>query len=523
MEAFLEIAGAVLGALAYLAVVIAFFVFVAPVIAGLAALYVAGDLVGGYFHRLHAVLVRQDARFYVQLPYVPGTPENGPEPAYRQYFFGPAIRDLRRIVTLGWQRARQRVPVLARRCYDWLPDDEILIFAAWPVAVALLIGLGVGTLLSLLLGGLVIGVHTATVGIVQAGARALAGVLRTADTAALRVKRIRGMRCPWCYERNIYPRYRCPACSRLHQDVRPGRYGVTRRRCACGQAWLPTLLILGSYRLPAVCTYGDHQMSDETGRFRELVLPLLGGRAAGKTRLMAAMLVALHELARGDAAGLRLANAETREAYDHLSKVLDGNGHIRSTRDDVLPHAHSVLLRTGRANRLLHIFDPSGERLDSRERTDALRYLQDGRTFLFVLDPMSAAGFWESLGPGEAARLDRTLASDRRPDHVYALATDQLRDLRVPLRKSRLAVAISKTDLVGHTSVYRERQDGQQWVRDWLGARLGLGNLVRLMDAEFGEVRFFFTAAVTRAPREADRSIHPVLSWSLRIPASLEP
>jgi hypothetical protein len=522
MEEFFAIVGAVLGGLAYLAVVIAFFVFVAPVIAGVFAVYVAGDLVGGYFHRLYAVLVTHDARFYVQLPYVPGTPENGQEPAYRQYFFGPAVRDLRRIVTLGWRRARERVPVLARRCYGWLPDDDILIFAAWPVAVALLIGLGVGVLLSLLLGGLVIGVHAAAVGVVQVGARALAGALRAVDTAALQVKGIRGMRCPWCYERNAYPRYRCPACSRLHQDVRPGRYGVTRRRCACEQAWLPTLLMLGSYRLAAVCTYGDHQMSDETGRFRELVLPLLGGRAAGKTRLMAAMLVALHELARGEAAELRLANAETRVAYERLSAVLDDNGYMRSTSND-LPHAHSVLLRAGRANRLLHIFDPSGERLDSRERTNALRYLQDGRTFLFVLDPMSAPGFWESLSHGEAASLDRTLASDRRPDHVYALATDQMRDLRVPLRKSRLAVAISKTDLVGHTSVYQERHDGQKWVRDWLDVRLGLGNLVRTMDAEFGEVRFFFTAAVTRAPRQADLSIHPVLSWSLRIPASLEP
>jgi hypothetical protein len=195
---------------------------------------------------------------------------------------------------------------------------------------------------------------------------------------------------------------------------------------------------------------------------------------------------------------------------------------MHSTRTE-LPHAHSVLLRTGRVTRLVHIFDPSGERLDSRERTNALRYLQDGRTFLFVLDPMSAPAFWESLGPGEAARLDRTLASDRRPDHVYAVATDQMRDLRVPLRRSRLAVAISKTDLVEHTSLYQGRQDSQAWVRQWLDERLGLGNLVRLMDAEFGEVRFFFTAALTRAPRQADRSIHPVLTWSLGFPASLTP
>ncbi len=59
---------------------------------------------------------------------------------------------------------------------------------------------------------------------------------------------------------------------------------------------MPTLILLGSYRMNAFCVYCDRQMSDETGRFRETVLPLLGVGAAGKTRLIAAMMIALREL-----------------------------------------------------------------------------------------------------------------------------------------------------------------------------------------------------------------------------------
>jgi hypothetical protein len=95
MEAFFEVAVIFLAIAAYVGLVIGYFVFVAPVIAAGAALYVAGDLVAGYFHRMHAVLVRRAPEFELIPPYRPGTTENGPEPAYRQYFFGPAMRDLR--------------------------------------------------------------------------------------------------------------------------------------------------------------------------------------------------------------------------------------------------------------------------------------------------------------------------------------------------------------------------------------------------------------------------------------------
>src|SRR5580692_9421487 len=99
----------------YLALVGAYFLFVAPLVVCGVALYVAGDLIAGYFHRMHAVIIRRAPEFELIPPYRPGTPENGPEPAYRQYFFGPAMRDLRQVVVLGWQRGRDRVVALADR------------------------------------------------------------------------------------------------------------------------------------------------------------------------------------------------------------------------------------------------------------------------------------------------------------------------------------------------------------------------------------------------------------------------
>jgi hypothetical protein len=522
MEDLLMLALLILGIVVYAGLVVLFLVFVGPFIAAATALYVAGDLAGSYFAQMHGVLARRAAQ--AVSPYHPGTPENGPEPAYRQYFFGPALWDLRHIITLSWERARYQVTSHAARFSRWtFTAPPVHVLASWPTGVAMWAGLIVGTAVGGLLVAVVALLHAVTVLIAQGAARGCALALQGADTVALMARGVRGMRCPWCYEKSTYPAYRC-ACDRLHHDIRPGRYGVFRRRCECDRR-MPTLILLGSYRLNAYCTHTAScglQMSDETGRFREVVLPLLGGRAAGKTRLMAAMLVALQEAAQhaaetDDAVGMRLANQETTAAYQVLSTVLDENGYISATTSD-LPHGHSMLLRTGRRTRLVHIFDPAGERLVRRDRTDELRYLAAARTFLFVLDPLSVPAFWDSLPEQEKSTIDSVLASRVHPQQVFDQAIQQAIEMGATLRGARLAVAISKTDLTEHTRLLTGRTDEDAWARRWLTEQLGLGNLVRAMDSEFGAARFFFTAAVTVAPRQAHPSIAPLVSWTLGVP-----
>jgi hypothetical protein len=525
MEEMFYLVAVALAVAAYVAFLAVFFVFAAPFVAAAAALYVAADLVGGYFRRVHGVLTRRGPEFQLIAPYRPGTPENGPEPAYRQYFFGPAMRDLRQIILLSRQHAQHRVESHGARFTGWgFTTPPVPVLFSWPAGIALWAGLLVGTVVGGLLAGVVAALHAAAVAIVQAVARGSALALRALDTAARYARGVRGMRCPWCYEKSRYPAYRC-ACGQRHNDIRPGRYGLVRRRCQCTRT-MPTLILLGSYRLNAYCAHQascGRQMSDETGRFREVVLPLLGGRAAGKTRLMAATLVALNEAAQhsavtGNEVAVRLANQETMDAYEVLRTVLDDNGYIAATTS-VLPHAHSLLLRTGRRTRLVHIFDPAGERLVSRERTDELRYLPAARTFVFVLDPLAVPAFWDALSEQEKGLIDPILASQVHPQQVFDQAVQQAIEMGAALHRARLAVAISKTDLIEHTRLLTWRTDDDEWAMQWLVDKLGLGNLVRAMNNEFREVRFFFTAAVTVAPRQAHPSIAPLVSWALGPPA----
>lgn len=495
----------------YAAALIAFAVFLAPFIAAGMALFIMARWLAGYIWVVHGVIFVRSPEFQTIPPY---RPEDEDEPAYRQYFFGPAIRDLRQVITLSVRHSRDMVQDRGQWVIStFFTAPSFTPLAAIPLGVALAVGLAVGAVAAAGLLTVAVTLHAVAVILVQGIARAAIGVLRATDTAVLRAKDIRGMLCPWCYQRNEYPSYECPECHRTHRDIRPGRYGLRRRRCQCDER-LPTLLLLGSHRLPAICLHCGRRMSDETGRFSELVLPLLGGRSAGKTRLMAAMIMSIEEQARQSGDSVSLADNETRHSFEVLREVLRIDGNVLATSRE-LPRAHSLQIATPQGRRLLHMFDAAGERMVDEDRTDELRYLRYARVFLFVLDPMSVPAFWSQLTEPERHRIDRALASDAPPELVFQQSVQTILRMGTRLRRARLAVAISKADLIRHAGIVADRTDSSDWAERWVTNVLGQGNLIRAMRNEFAEVRFFFTAAMIDAGGHVDESIAPVVSWCM--------
>lgn len=515
----------ILGGIAlYCFALILFGVFVGPfVVLGTAAVFIVTAAVA-YIRILIRTMsnpdpVRRDPRGY--------PPDREPEPAYRQYFFGPALFDLRRIVRQGQDAGFGLFE-------DWgssittrfLTSPSMSPLIARPIGLALWAGLIVGGLGGAVLLGVLALLHALAIGIAQVVSRAAIGVLRGADTALLAAKGIRGMTCPHCYRKIDYPSYSCeaPNCSRRHRDVRPGRYGVLRRRCACG-ARLPTLLLLGSHQLPAFCPEPEcgRAMSDETGRRREQIVPLFGARAAGKTQLMAAIMMRLMREAERDRIPARLADEETTRAYRVLTEILQEAGHVTGTGPE-LPRARSIYLGSGRSERLIHLFDAAGERFTTVDRTDELEYFRTAQSLLFVLDPLSVPAFRQTLRPQARDTLDWSLASKEPPALVFDQAVQTLIQMGAPAKRTRLAVAVSKFDLFDGLGTAPPRNSDSAACERWLTEELGLGNLIRSMRHEFGEVRFYFTAAVLTPDGEVDPTIANLSSWLLgaeRLPRQL--
>jgi Double-GTPase 2 len=429
------------------------------------------------------------------------------QPAYRQYLLGPAWADTCAVVSGTANRSADLGLHLRDQIRAGYFNRGALVM---PVGVLLFLSLIVGAGAATATAGVALAAHAVVVGALQALALGAVGVLRVADAGLLLLRRIT-ITCPACHRRAPRPVFLCPGCGARHTDLRPGRYGMLRRVCVCGRS-LPTLLLLGSHRLRGLCPYCDHPLAERSGSSAEVVLPLLGPPAAGKTTLMSALVLALEQLSADGGGRVEVASADTAGRLDEVRRAA-GGPHLEPTGTG-LPRAYSLYATPARgARRLVHLFDTAGERLNRPDQAVEHRFLGLARTFVFVLDPMSVDAFWTELVEADRERLEEVRAR-QPPEGLFQEVTEQIQALGADTRRARAAVAVSKHDLVRDLPPLAGVGCESPAVEGWLAVELGLGNLVRAMRHEFREVRFFFTAVRTEETA-ADPSVVDLTRWLL--------
>ncbi|WP_017569954.1 TRAFAC clade GTPase domain-containing protein [Nocardiopsis halotolerans] len=406
-------------------------------------------------------------------------PGDGDDPAHRAYHGGPAWWDLRAIVGRIWTGS-----------------------SLWSVF-----------LLPQFL------VHALVVGLYLAVAWAAVGVLRLADSGLLLVRRIR-MVCPGCFLRLGYPAYLCARCGRRHGSIRPGSRGVWRRRCLCGTR-LPTLLLLGSADLEARCPHCDRGLEHRPGEAREFVLPLFGGTGAGKTRLVTGLNLALTQAAsHAPEAYVEPVGEETVRRLRDCERMLSSG--YRTAPTPPGREVRGLTVRVGVDNKalLMQLFDAAGERFNRSATAEELAYLGRASTFVLVVDPLGIESVWRSLTSRERDQLAGDRSHTRDPELAYGAVRDEIRRQyrmlgrrrgRRGLRRARLAVVVTRGDLVRGTAI----APGETDPREWAERTLGLGNLLRDAEADFGRTRVFLTSAVTDGEGRADPSLGVLLRWML--------
>ena len=503
-------------AVIYLVLLALGLVFIGPVVAGLVAADLAVGFLGSYLIVFTQALVVPRSPIAPALRNEPSrSPGPGEEPAYQQYFFGQCFDDVRHVVNLARERCSDATTATTYTIRTRLLDQTDLILLTWPTAGVAWVGVIVGVVAGVLAVVTLVVAFAAVVIFLQLVVLGTIVVLRGVDTVLLRVRAI-FIHCPGCWRRVPYPSYECSSstCRARHADVRPGRYGILRRTCVCRQR-LPTLILLGSYRLAAFCPFESCgvRLPDRSGTAPEIHLPLLGATAAGKTRLMLALVLTLEQTASTAGGSFRIADDDTRRRYGRLRQVIVDNQDTHRT-NTLLPRAHTLYVRLPqRPERLVHLFDAAGELSNESERLQELHYLRNASSFLFVVDPLSVDGFWDSLARHEQEHLAQFRHEAPMPEFIFQQILHNIQAMGVATRRARLAVAISKTDLVERLSVMRDMRHESTWIERWLERRLGLDNLVRLVRAEFRETTFFFTAAITDASGVVNPSVTTVVEW----------
>jgi hypothetical protein len=501
--------------LIYLMILVMWYALVAGIFLFLGVPVVLGS--SGYFLVLYmgAYLRASRQALGLQSPgqAVPVAQPSVDSPAYLHYLSGPAGQDLRQVGRLSWESIR----VQGRKANDkvkarWLGYGSGKYRKA--IGFFLSLGLYVGSALTgLVLGIAVVGAMLAW-GVLFVLAKGLLYLLRGADAGLSAIRGI-NLSCPSCHQRVVYPAYECPNCAVKHYNVRPGKYGVLRRTCRCGSK-LPTLLLLGSHKMNAFCPHPGcgAQMATGAGTAREIVVPMLGATTSGKTRMMLALAATLVD--QNPLPGLTASAADepTKIKIDQLQRALRSKDSTDKTLAIDAMRAYSFNLdRRGGVKRLMHLYDPPGERLSDSARLHELRFMRMAHSFIFIVDPLAIPDVWDSLDGG-SQRSYQQFRSAQPPDFIFSQVLQNLEGMGVQPRKKAIAVAVTKSDLTDDIPICADLGDGDDdQVRDWLSDRAGMDNMVRAIGKAFGDVRYFHTTA--RFTGDVDDNVRALLLWTL--------
>ena len=439
-----------------------------------------------------------------------------PDAAWPQYFVAQVRLDLHAICAQAWG-AVAACWKRAAAAADQAGTKVVLFF--WPLllpVVAALTGFSAGVVAGLTVALLAVGVVTA---VLWAAGLVVVGALRGLDRVWQLVFRAGGS-CPRCYEISRLPAYRCPgrhtrasvqAGEHLHRDLRPGRLGVLWRRCGCGKV-LPTTVLRASLRLRAHCPMCGEALPRGAARYTDVRIPVFGAASAGKTHLIMGSLVGLVTPGGKAPVSLTVVDAYTESVYHGHSQIFHSGGSAPKTSVSAMPVALSLLLRNGRRQAMLHLFDAAGEALADADISGRLSYLDHARTLIFVLDPFSVRELHDRFAGGFPEIFARANAAQDEPEASYQATVTRLRGYGVDTRRQRLAFVITKRDLLAALPAEAMPGDDDAALREWLVAR-GLDNLVVSADRDFGEVHYFIVAV--RPDEESIGRVAEPLRWLL--------
>jgi hypothetical protein len=351
-------------------------------------------------------------------------------------------------------------------------------------------------------------VNAVCTGASRAALSPAAALLRAAERT--RRRRIGAeMACVRCFYVTPWPAYQCPTCFRLHHDVRPGRLGLLLRRCECGTL-LPTRASRAAWRVTPVCKRCATSLPSGAGAVRDTRVPVFGDISAGKTRFLYASLNSLVATAAQAGLDVTFPDQGSREQAEFgLNVIKSGRETAKTSTSGQV--SLTIRLGFGRQSELVHLFDAAGELFRHARRPDVLRFLDDSQGLVYILDPFSIEAIWKHLGGPNASEVLLAHAAAGDPELTYDEVVSRLRDSGVPASKGRLAVVVSKADLLRSAGldVPADSDAIEQWLWDH-----DVHNLVMSAHRDFAEVKFYAVASQGVLPGGPDDPGAP-LRWLL--------
>jgi len=393
------------------------------------------------------------------------------------------------------------------RLWRW-PGGRAMLFVL-PVSVPAAVCLLVAGLTIVLVAAAFTIVMWACAAVVLAAYAAARSGMRGAESLWQKVMRTEAS-CPHCYHVTARPAYRCCGCDRLHRDIRPGRLGVLARRCECG-ALLPTMVLRAAWRLDPACQRCGQPLRVGAAALRDVRVPIFGDTSAGKTRFMYAGLDSLMAATSRTGMPLTFPDKESeREANLALGLVRSGQDTVKTSV--ALPTALTCRIGHGAGATLLHLFDAAGEHYRGSEMQESLTFLDHGHGLVYVLDPFAVGVVNDRTAGQSSPAIQAARAAAGEPELAYEQVVSRLRDSGVAASSQRLAVVVSKADLLAEAGIQIPSESAA--IADWL-SDAGVHNLVLSARRTFAEVRYFSVASLAAGSAGQGRDPGAPLHWLL--------
>jgi hypothetical protein len=440
----------------------------------------------------------------------PPMSQDGPDPAYRSYYAGPVLLDYRKVVTATFRKVWAKIVDADKEDHGDGPVDSF-VAKTWrlargsslpPVltytcATAVTVGLVIGTFGALAFVAVASVFFAMLLVLLVFGAVVTAGGSRLLEVAALFVRGIT-IECGSCHVRATRPIYRCPDCHAEHRRLLPGMSGVLRRTCQC-HAVLPTLLANGKAKLPAQCSECRAQLPIRGLTAPTVHIPVIAGPTAGKSVFMQTAVSRL--MLRDD--GFEFADERAKDEFERnlqLGVVDDPRRAVKTV--NTRPKAYNVYVgqEGSRQRRLLYLYDPAGEAVESPDELAESQFLKHTKGIVFIVDPFSLR---QVRSETDRAVLSRVSASNTLPKDSLERFVEALREhnrvkpgdrMKIPV-----AVVLTKADALLDPSgaahpyagqAHGRRADRDAAVRLWLDTA-GQRDLLSSMDNQFTTVSYF--------------------------------
>jgi hypothetical protein len=269
------------------------------------------------------------------------------------------------------------------------------------------------------------------------------------------------------------------------------------------------MVLRAAGRLEALCPRCGAPLREGAGALRDVRVPIFGAVSAGKTRLLYAALDSLTATAERAGTTFGFPDEDSRCRAELAGEI------IRSGRDTdktgtELPVALTCLLGSAPMGTLVHLFDAAGERYRGGESHDDLGFLGAGQGLIYVLDPFAVDAVRPELG---SSTVGSAHVADGDPEIAYGEVVTRLRNDGVEARTQRLAVVVSKADLLTGAGVDVPTESDA--IAAWL-TRSGMHNIVLAARREFAEVRYFAVASLSAAMSTPEHEPGAPLRWLLR-------